>query len=92
MNSDEFNGKNIDDGYCATFGDCVVDPTNPIDPTLANKRPNLPRTLTIDAAIEENKLSRIYLGVHWRADVEDGAALGKKLATDIVKSFPKIAA
>jgi hypothetical protein len=92
MTSDEFNGKAVDDFYCDRFKDCVVDPTNPIEPAKANKRPNAPRTLTIDAAIEENKLSRIYLGVHWRADVEDGAVLGKKIATDTFAKFPKIVA
>jgi hypothetical protein len=90
MFSDEFNGKAVDDYYCNRFQDCVQDPTNPIDPEKANKRPKHTRKLTIDAAIEENKESRIFLGVHWRADVEYGSLLGKKLAEDIFASFPKV--
>jgi hypothetical protein len=89
MHSDEFNGKAVDDYYCARYGDCVLDPSNPIDPGKPNKRPNLPRTLTIDEAIEENNMSRIYLGVHWRADVEAGSLLGKRLARRIVADFPR---
>jgi hypothetical protein len=91
MYSDEFDGKAVDDYYCERFNDCVADPSNPIEPEKANKRPNLSRKLTIDAAIQENKDSRIYLGVQWRADVEAGSLLGKKLAEDTFASFPKIA-
>ncbi|NJR43310.1 MAG: hypothetical protein HC767_12300 [Akkermansiaceae bacterium] len=89
MHSDEFNGKAVDDVYCAKFGDCVTDPDNPIDPQLPNKRPNLPRSLTIDEAIEENKDSRVYLGVHWRFDQDAGGLLGETIAQNILANFPR---
>jgi hypothetical protein len=91
MFSDEFNGKAVDDFYCNRFNDCVRDPTNPIDPEKANKRPYQTRKLTIDEAIEDNKDSRVFLGVHWRRDVEAGALLGKKVAEDTFATFPKVA-
>jgi hypothetical protein len=52
-------------------------------------RPYLPRSFTIKQAIEENKLSRVYLGVHWYMDVNYGAAVGTEVAAKIAASFPK---
>ena len=88
MHSDEFNGKAVDDVYCGKFGDCVADPGNPIDPAIANKRPNLPRTLTIDQAIQQNLEGRVYLGVHWRFDQTAGGQLGRAVANSVVNGFP----
>lgn len=88
LHSDEFNGKAVDDIYCAKFNDCVVDPENPIDPEEANKRPLLTRSLTIDEAIEENRVARVYLGVHWEFDQDAGVAIGEEIAQNIVASFP----
>lgn len=86
--SDEFNGRSVDDIYCAKFQDCVTDPTNPIDPDLPNKRPYLPRTLTIGAAIDENKVGRVYLGVHWFFDQDAGFTLGAQVAQHTMDNFP----
>lgn len=86
--SDEFNGKAVDDIYCAKFGDCVIDPDSPIDPGLPNKRPDLPRTLTIDQAIKENNDGRVYLGVHWRFDQDAGWQLGRAIAKHVLDNFP----
>ena len=88
MHSDEFNGKAVDDVYCSKFWDCVADPSNPIDPAIANKRPNMPRSLTIDEAIQENFESRLYLGVHWRMDQDAGEMLGRAVADNVQTGFP----
>jgi len=50
-----------------------------IDPD-GSVRPLHTRKLTIAQAIHENALSRIYLGVHWRIDAEEGTRLGVKIA------------
>ena len=89
MHSDEFNGRTTDDIYCEKFDDCVIDPSNPIDPESRNKLPDLPRTLTLDEAIEENKAARVYLGVHWWLDQEAGADVGMAVAADVVANFPR---
>lgn len=92
MHSDEFNGRTTDDIYCEKFDDCVSDPSNPVDPDLPNKRPDISRTLTIDEAIEENKAAREYLGVHWWLDQEAGSDLGKAVAQSVSANFPTQAA
>jgi hypothetical protein len=51
-------------------------------------RPRITRELTVDAAIEENKRSRVYLGVHWAFDTTNGADLGAAIANNIVQNFP----
>jgi hypothetical protein len=52
------------------------------------KRPLITRELTVDAAIEENKRSRVYLGVHWNFDSTNGGVLGSMIANNIVQNFP----
>jgi hypothetical protein len=52
-------------------------------------RPRLPRTFTIKEAIEENKLSRVYLGVHWMMDVEEGSKTGAVIGNAVGAAFPK---
>jgi Vanadium chloroperoxidase N-terminal domain/PAP2 superfamily len=46
------------------------------------------RTFTIDQAIMENVLSRVYLGVHWRLDGLMGEQIGEQIAEQIVANFP----
>lgn len=45
------------------------------------------RTLTIPQAIEENLASRVYLGVHWRFDGEEGKANGLKIGQLVHQEF-----
>jgi hypothetical protein len=47
------------------------------------------RRLTIARAIEENILSRVYLGVHWEFDGREGEAVGRQLASLIAPEFPQ---
>ena len=42
-------------------------------------RPLHKRTLTLAQAIHENAVSRVYLGVHWRIDAEEGVDLGSQV-------------
>jgi hypothetical protein len=51
-------------------------------------RPRLRRRLKLANAIEENILSRIYLGVHWEFDGRKGAQIGAEIAAKIVAAFP----
>lgn len=78
MASDEFSGEAIDDFYCAQF------PCNE-----GSVRPQETRDLTLEEAIEENKRSRIFLGVHWQFDQDTGGLIGQQIADNIVACFPK---
>jgi hypothetical protein len=49
------------------------------------------RELTIASAIEENVLSRVYLGVHWHFDGQEGKANGEIIAGKIKNTFPVMA-
>jgi PAP2 superfamily len=49
------------------------------------------RKLTIASAIEENVLSRVYLGVHWEFDGREGEKNGQLIATKIAGAFPALA-
>jgi len=52
--------------------------------SLGNPRPLLPRTFrTLSQAEEENGQSRIYLGIHWAYDKEDGIAQGRSVADHV---------
>jgi Vanadium chloroperoxidase N-terminal domain/PAP2 superfamily len=47
--------------------------------------------MTIAEAIEENVLSRVYLGVHWLFDGREGERNGQLIATKIASAFPALA-
>jgi hypothetical protein len=49
------------------------------------------RKLSIASAIEENVLSRVYLGVHWQFDGREGEQNGKLIAEKIATAFPAMA-
>ena len=50
-------------------------------------RPRWTRSFTLREAVEENKLSRIYLGVHWVFDATGGEAVGKAVADLVGPEF-----
>jgi hypothetical protein len=52
-----------------------------------NTRPLSPRSFTtLSQAEQENAVSRIYLGVHWRFDLTAGIKLGRNVADDVLKN------
>jgi Vanadium chloroperoxidase N-terminal domain len=51
-------------------------------------RPRFNPKMTIAQAIEENVLSRVYLGVHWEFDGREGECNGNKIAHLINGRFP----
>jgi hypothetical protein len=50
-------------------------------------RPRFASTFTLREAIEENKISRIYLGVHWDFDAAGGEVVGKAIADIVGPAF-----
>jgi hypothetical protein len=40
-----------------------------------------------DRAIDDNEISRIYLGVHWDFDATGGRTVGEKVREKVVASF-----
>lgn len=49
--------------------------------TRARSVPLLPRSFaTLSQAEEENAQSRIYLGIHWQFDKQQGIATGRRVA------------
>ncbi len=50
-------------------------------------RPAWEQTFTLKQAIEQNKISRIYLGVHWDFDADGGDTVGKAIAAKVVAAF-----
>jgi len=50
-------------------------------------RPRWEATLTLQEAIEQNKISRIFLGVHWIFDATGGEMVGKAVAQKVVAAF-----
>lgn len=50
-------------------------------------RPVWEQTFTLKEAIEQNNISRIYLGVHWSFDASGGETVGKAVAAKAVPAF-----
>jgi membrane-associated phospholipid phosphatase len=50
-------------------------------------RPNWIQTLTLKEALDQNAISRIYLGVHWIFDATGGENVGKAIATKTIAAF-----
>ena len=78
--SDEYNGAGIDPGK--TFG----------GPNTVTTRPFVPvRFRTLLEAQQENGRSRVYNGVHWEWDDNEGQAMGVKIARyTLANAFQRI--
>jgi membrane-associated phospholipid phosphatase len=50
-------------------------------------RPRWQQTFTLKQAIEQNKISRIYLGVHWSFDADGGEQVGAAIAAKAIAAF-----
>jgi membrane-associated phospholipid phosphatase len=50
-------------------------------------RPRWKQLFTLEEAISQNSVSRIYLGVHWRFDATGGETVGEAVAKKVVATF-----
>ncbi len=50
-------------------------------------RPKWEQTFSLKEAVEQNKISRIYLGVHWIFDADGGETVGKGVAAKAIAAF-----
>lgn len=73
------------DTFAFTF---VSDELNGESTGATGVRPRHTRDLTLANAIEENVLSRVFLGVHWKFDGRKGEQIGQEIATKLAASFP----
>jgi membrane-associated phospholipid phosphatase len=83
-----------------TFAALIGKPTDRISVTFVSSefngittdnngitRPKWSQTLTLKEALEQNAISRIYLGVHWSFDATGGETVGKAIAVKTVAAF-----
>ena len=76
--SDEFNGRN--DLTCTNDHSGTTDHNGVT-------RPRWAPTFTLQNAIEENSISRIFLGVHWKFDADGGETVGRAIAKKAAAAF-----
>ena len=82
--SDEFNGHNKD---VYNYVRCANPSENPDGSKGgAYKKFCAEREFTFDCAERENADSRIFVGVHWIFDADDGIQLGNRVARDVFKA------
>lgn len=67
----------VDDSFSFSF---VSEELNGVTRGAQGVRPLHRRTMTVPQAVEENILSRVYLGVHWEFDGREGERVGRALA------------
>jgi hypothetical protein len=73
------------DNFAFSF---VSDELNGENVGATGVRPRHARKLTIASAIEENILSRVFLGVHWQFDGRKGEQIGQEIAAKLALAFP----
>jgi hypothetical protein len=76
--SDEFNGKNKD---ALNYIRCSNEDATK-DPLFCGKR-----DFNLDCAERENADSRLFMGVHWIFDADDGITMGNKVAREVYKKL-----
>jgi hypothetical protein len=79
--SDEFNGKNKD---VFNYVRCLQG----IDKLTPTKF-CAPREFTLDCAERENADSRVFMGVHWVFDADDGIYMGNQVARQVYRDAMK---
>lgn len=85
--SDEFNGKNKDVfNYIRCFR---PDEKSPREDKLTPDKFCAKRQLTLNCAERENADSRIFMGVHWVFDADDGIEQGNKVAREVYRRAMK---
>ena len=76
-NPDRINGPFVSDELNGISIDHFRNEPRPFIPIAYN---------SIDHMIDDNELSRVYLGVHWRFDCNRGSASGRRVARAIYAS------
>jgi hypothetical protein len=79
--SDEFNGKNKD---VYNYIRCLPNVDKVTDPKFCAQR-----EFTLDCAERENADSRIFMGVHWIFDADDGIFMGNQVARQVYRYLMK---
>ena len=79
--SDEFNGKNKD---VFNYIRCSKPEDKLTDPKFCSER-----DLTLNCAERENADSRLFMGVHWVFDADDGIFMGNQVARQAYKRLMK---
>lgn len=85
--SDEFNGKNKD---VYNYVRCLNKAENP-DGSKDKKYAKFceERSFSFNCAERENADSRIFMGVHWIFDADEGIEIGNKVAAHVIKNVLK---
>ncbi|MBO0903893.1 hypothetical protein [Jiella sonneratiae] len=78
--SDEFNGYSKD---VFNYVRCAAGPGGSRRDKVTPAKFCAPRPMTLDCAERENADSRIWMGVHWIDDADDGIVLGNRVARQV---------
>ena len=78
--SDEFNGYSKD---VFNYVRCETGPSGALHDKVTPAKFCAPRPMTLDCAERENADSRLWMGVHWIDDADDGIVLGNRVARQV---------
>ncbi|TFF21766.1 hypothetical protein E3C22_13870 [Jiella endophytica] len=78
--SDEFNGFSKD---VFNYVRCEAAPGGGLRDKVTPAKFCAPRPLTLDCAERENADSRLWMGVHWIDDADDGVVLGNRVSRQV---------